>query len=273
MSAYLPLAQPIGIGSGGPHTAQVSLTVFGLLLLLVLLASSELGYRVGSRGSRLPDQARISQNLTWQAGVLGLLGLLVGFSFAMAVSRFDARRELILEEANAIGTTYLRTHLIDPRAGEELRGLLRRYVHVRVAFYEAGTDRGRIEQSQRSSSALQEEIWSRVAAIGRADRHDVMTSLLVQATNDSFDLEAKRRTALENHVPITVFVVLVLVASTAMASIGFTCGLTGRRFWFGMLFMPLLIAAVVFLVFDIDRPRTGLIRAGEQSMIRLEQSL
>jgi hypothetical protein len=257
----------------GTHVHRVSLWLVGLLLPAVLLGSSEIGYWAGRHVERDEDDTRMSHGQIWQAAVLALLGLLIGFSFAMAVTRFDGRRQLILDEANAIGTTYLRTRPLDEPGGEQLRALLRRYVQARVAFYDAGADRARIDQATRESESLQQQIWAPVVAFARADARSVTAGLLMQSTNDMIDLEAKRLAALDNHVPATVLAIIVLVAAVAMGAIGYTSGLSRRRFLFGMLGMPLLIAAVVLLVLDIDHPRLGLTRVGQKSMLRVQQSL
>jgi len=97
--------------------------------------------------------------------------------------------------------------------------------------------------------------------------------LLVQSTNEMIDLEAKRRAALFNHVPWTVFLMIILVAGSGIALIGYTRGLTGRRLLFGSVAMPLLVSAVITLIFDIDHPRIGLVQLGQQSMLQLRDSL
>jgi hypothetical protein len=250
----------------------VSLWIVALIIPAVLLASFEGGFRIGRRIRSGDDEARLSHGMLWEAAVLALLGLLIGFAFAMAVDRFNARRELIVEEANAIETTWLRAGMLPEPARQELRGLLDRYVDTRVAFYEART-RADFEQAEVASSDLRTQIWSRVVAAAGRDPHSTMTALLVASTNELIDLAGKRMAAVANHVPLTVFIVLVLVAATSIASVGYTCGLVGKRLWFGMVAIPLVIAAVILLVYDMAHPRQGLIRTGEPSMLRLQRAL
>ena len=106
-----------------------------------------------------------------------------------------------------------------------------------------------------------------------ADTRATTTALLVESTNEMIDLEAKRRAALFNHVPWTVLLMIILVAGTAVGLIGFGRGLVGPRLPFGSVAMPLLIAAVITLIFDIDYPRVGLAHLGQQSMLQLKASL
>jgi hypothetical protein len=247
------------------------LFVFGLFAGLV--AACQVGFWIGRRTASSQDPVTISHTVSWQGAVLALAGLLIGFTFAMAMARYETRREIILAEANAIGTTYLRTRLLEGAAGEELRTLVGRYVDARIAVFDAGTDWARVEERERTSAGLEQQIWSRVEAAGRADPRSVMAGLLVQSTNEMFDLAGTRRAARGNPVPPTVFVVLILVAAVGMASIGYTCGLAGKRLSFGMIVMPLLVAGVIVLVFDIGNPRRGIVRVSDQTMIRLRQSL
>ena len=244
-----------------------------LALFLVLPTASELGYKFGRSRRATGDETAKTHAVTWQGAVLALAGLLIGFTFAMAAARFDARKQIMVEESNAIGTTILRTRVLDDPQGEELRALLRQYVDARLELVAAGADRRLIDESVRSSSRLEDRIWSQVAAFGRSDPHSVATGLLMQSTNEMIDVAAKHLFALENPVPPTVFLVVILASAIAMVSIGYACGLSGARLAFGMLVMPLLLASVIALVFDIAHPRLGIVRVHHQSLLRLKQSL
>jgi hypothetical protein len=244
---------------------------FMVVLFVVLPGSCQLGYWVGRRVSRRSDESTKSHAIAWQASLLALAALLIGFTFSMAQARYDARKQIVLDEANAIGTTYLRTRLLDDARGEALRALLRRYVDARRAFGEAGADWGRIDESLRQSSTLGDQIWARVSAAGRAD-HTPTAALLVQSTNEMLDAGEAREAALESPLPPTVFVVLVLVTAVAMAAVGYECGLEARMHALGMLVAPLMLAIVIGLVFDLAHPRIGIVRVHDPSLTRLKQS-
>lgn len=251
----------------------MSYLLFTLVLIVILPMASELGYKLGRRKRASGDETAKSHATTWQAAVLALAGLLIGFTFAMAAAKYDARKQIMIDESNAIGTTILRTRVLDEPQGEELRGLLRQYVDARLALVDAGADRRQIDESLRASDRLEERIWSRVAAAGHAEPHSIPTGLLMQSANEMIDVAAKHLFSLENPVPPTVFLVVILVSAIAMVSIGYTCGLSGTRLAFGMLVMPLLLASVIALVFDIAHPRLGIVRVHHQSLLRLKQSL
>jgi hypothetical protein len=245
--------------------------VIALGLFVILVVAARIGYWSGRR-ARDDDMER-SRAATWQTALLALAGLLIGFTFSMAESRFDTRKQLLLAEANSIGTTYLRTRMLTDTSGEELRTLLRRYVDARLAFIGAGVDRQRIDETLRQSSALESQIWSRVVAVGQSQPTSLMASLLVQATNDMFDAGSAHAAAVERPLPPTVFMVLVLATAAAMASIGFSCGLEKRTSPHGMIVLPVLLGLVVLLVFDLAHPRLGFLRASDPILIQLKQGL
>jgi hypothetical protein len=246
--------------------ALVALAVFGILPGACLL-----GYWIGRRSR--DDELERARSATWQNTLLALSGLLIGFTFSMAEGRYAARKELLIAEANAIGTTYLRTRLIDGAPGEELRAILRRYVDVRLAFVDAGADRERSEGLLRQSGELEAQMWSRIAAVGRADSHSLMNGLLVQAANDMIDKAAAHVAAFDTPLPASVFVVLILATAVAVAAVGHGCGLEKRISVHGMLVMPVLLATVILLVFDLAHPRLGMTRVKDPTLVRLKQSL
>jgi len=245
--------------------------VVALGIFVVLVAAARLGYWAGRRA--LDDEMERTRATTWQTSLLALAGLLVGFTFSMAEARFQARKQLVLAEANSIGTTYLRTRMFPNGPGEEIRVLLRQYVDVRQAFLGSGADRRRIDESLRQTSELEAQIWSRVVAIGQSQPQSLMASLLVQATNDMFDAGSAHVAAVESPLPPTVFVVLVFATAAAMASIGFSCGLEKRASPHGMIILPVLLGIVVLLVFDLAHPRLGFLRVSDPILLQLKQSL
>ncbi|HXJ22845.1 MAG TPA: hypothetical protein VMT03_21685 [Polyangia bacterium] len=242
---------------------------FGFYAALAVAAG--LGFWVGLRAQDDPiDRARAT---TWQTALLALCGLLIGFTFSMAESRFARRKQFLAEEANAIGTTYLRTRMLDDPAGESMRALLRRYVDARLEFVNSAADDRRGSQALRRSSDLENQMWSLVVAAGRAEVRPHMTSLLVQATNQMFDAASIHQAAVESPMPLTVFLVLMLATAAATASIGYACGLEKRPSAHGMIIMPLLLGTVILLVFDLGHPRVGIVRVGDPILVHLKESL
>ena len=239
-------------------------------LFTVLPAAALAGHWLG-RYERA-HRSEIERSHELPNALLALAGLLIGFTFAMAQQRYDARKQIIVAEATHIKTTYERTRLLDDDRGEELRALLRRYVDARMIFATTGLNPGRTEAAQRRSEALQEAIWSRVAAAARADSHSVMLSQLVQSTGQMIESADERLAALANPLPSTVFFVLGLVSAVALGAVGFNSGLRRRTSWLALVILPLLLAVVILLVFDISYPRIGIVHANDPILPRLKQS-
>jgi hypothetical protein len=243
-----------------------------LTVSLTLLAMAEIGYRQGLRLHLSGDEARRSQIATIQGAVLGMLGLLLGFSFAMAVERYDTRRQLVLEEANSIGTTFLRASFLPDAHRIEVENLLRRYVDSRLAFYEAGNDEAKIAQAEQRAGEIQRALWTHAVVAGR-EAPSPLLATFVNSLNDTIDLDATRLAAFRNTVPGVVWILLMTVAACGCWAGGYGSGAGGRRVPFATAVLPLLIAVVITLIADIDRPRRGLIAISQQSMLDLQRSL
>lgn len=243
------------------------------LLLAGLVAAGQLACSLGlSAAPRTGDPER-GQLGALQAALLGLLGLLLGFTFSMTASRYDTRRLLVVDEANAIGTAYLRAGALEEPARAEVRHLLEAYVGARLDFYQAGDDAPRLAAASQLSERLQVRFWSRAMAAARTAPTAITLGLLLQALNDVIDLHSKRLMALENRVPDSILVLLVLLAMGALAMVGYSSGLAGSRELAAQLLLAVLVAAVVFVIVDLDRPYRGLIQVGQGSMIALRESL
>lgn len=249
---------------------ELALVLAALATFLVVI---EISFRLGHRHQATAEASLKSHVSALQAALLGLLALLLGFAFAMAVSRFDTRKALVLEESNAIGTTYLRARLLPEPQRQELKKLLHAYVDARLAFYDAGTDRARLGAANTAAAQLSERLWSLAVGLADKDPRSVPLGLFVQSLNDVIDLHEKRLQALDNHVPEAVLYLLYGVASVALGFIGYGCGLDGQRRAVSTALVSILIALVLMVIIDIDRPRRGLIKVSQDSMIRLKQSI
>ena len=241
-----------------------------LTMLVSFLAAIEISFRFGHRRAAVEERLRAHVGAL-QAALLGLLALLLGFAFAMAVSRFDTRKALVLEESNAIGTTYLRARLLPEPQRQELKQLLRAYVDARLAFYDAGTDANRLGAASSAAAQLSERLWSIAASLAEKEPRSVPLGLFVESLNDVIDLHEKRLQALENHVPEAVLYLLYGVAAVALGFIGYGCGLDHQRRAVSTALVSVLIALVLMVIIDIDRPRRGLIKVSQDSMVRLKR--
>jgi len=243
-----------------------------LVVIALLLALAEVGYRVGLKLYRTKDEARRTQIGGVQGAVLGLLGLLLGFTFAMAVGRYETRRELVLKEANAIGTTWLRAGLLPEAHRAPVKDLLRRYVEVRLKTQATGRDRTKVVDGLRESAELQNELWRHAEAVA-AESASPLTVTFITALNEVIDTDAERITAARNEIPTGVWMLLVLVAGFGCFTSGYGSGAQGARSIFTNLFLPALITVVILLIFDLTHSHQGFIGISQQPLIDVLNSI
>ncbi len=218
--------------------------------VIVFAVAAEIGIRLARWRRKKPaDDDRKSHSSVLLAAILALLGLSLAFSFSMAETRFAERRALVLEEANAIGTTYLRATLLPEPHSREARELLRQYVDIRdVPTPEALA--GAMERSQ----PLHNELWA-VAVAASEEQPDPMTALFVQSLNQLIDLHEDRTTViLHQRLPGAILLTLYLVALLAMGTLGYSVGLTRTRPILPSLAVIAAVAIVLLLIVELDRP-------------------
>jgi len=249
----------------------ITLALFvGMLLLL------EIGRRVGAR--RLADDPEGAKTGTGaiDGAVFALLGLLVAFTFSGAASRFDERRNLIVEEANDIGTAYLRLDLLPASAQPALRDLFRRYVDSRLDTYRKLPDIDAAMAELARSTKLQGEIWSQAVAAGRMEgAPSSATMLLLPAINAMIDITTTRTMAGKTHPPVVIFGLLFGLALAAALLAGYGMAGGKSRSWIHMIGFAAVMAIAVNLIIEIEYPRVGLIRvdAFDQVLVDLRDSM
>ncbi len=239
---------------------------------IFLIAAAEVGFFLGRRYRAHSDPEGRSQISMVEGSLLGLLGLLLGFTFSMAVARFDMRQDFVVDEANALGTVLLRSQLLSESTTAAVKPKLRDYAEVRLEVVEGASEREKLEIALRKTAVLQADLWA-IAKEENRIRPILVSALFATALNELFDLTEKRVSALENKVPFSVWMVLYIVASLATCSLGFGSGLMGRRMLLPVLCLPLLVSTLLTLLIDLDNPRKGLIRVSQASMIRFRDSV
>jgi Protein of unknown function (DUF4239) len=240
------------------------------LLLFVLFAISlEIGFRLGSLRNANEDADLHEQAVGVRDGVVVLLSLLLGFTLAMALPRFDQRRELIVDEANAIGTTTLRAQTLPEPARTISLELLREYVGARIDFSENASSVEKHSVAMERTHQIQASLWQ-VAAEAAEKNPTPVTSIYITSLNEMIDLDSKRTAAVENRVPKPIWIMLFLMGILACLSFGFSLR---RRFILSMLVAPLMISIVMALIADLDTPNRGFIRVSQESMRRLQPDM
>jgi hypothetical protein len=239
---------------------------------ILLIGAAEVGYFVGQHFRSKSDPEARSQISMVEGSLLGLLGLLLGFTFSMAVARFDMRQNYVVDEANALGTVFLRSKLLSESAEAAVKPKLRAYADARLELIEGASEREKLEIALGKTSLLQTELWA-IAKEENRSRPILISAMFVTSLNELYDLTEKRVSALENKVPFSVWIVLYIVASLATGSLGFGSGLMGRRMLLPVLCLPILVATLLTLLIDLDNPRKGMIRVSQASMIRFRDSV
>jgi MFS superfamily sulfate permease-like transporter len=243
--------------------------VIALVLLVLLLLGAEVGFRRGCRVHPKSNEAVITQVATLCGAIIGLLALLLAFTFAMALSRNDVRRELVVEEANAIGAVYLRADLLPEPERSEIKGLLRQYVDDRLDFYSAGADENKLEEVNQRTLQLQNSLWALVPSVLQKDDRTSTSGLFVESLNDVINFHTKRFAAMENHVPQGIFFLLFAVALMSALAVGYGSGIGKNRHRLPTTMLCVIVVLVIAVIMDLDRPRRGLIRIPQDSMLRL----
>jgi hypothetical protein len=244
-------------------------------LISVLVVSAEVGFQQGLRLYRLADKSDDQgRGLAGalQGSILGLLALLLGFSFAMAVDRYNKRLELVVKEANAIGTTYLRADFLPGDHGVAVKALLREYVDARLWFYTAGQDLNELTQAERLTFEIQRTLWDQTKSSGSISNSPLLASF-VASLNETIDTDALRMAAFRNHVPDAVWFLLLIVAISGSGVTGYAAGTSGHRLFLSQILLPLLIAIVIIILFDLDSPRRGWVNISQQSLMDLKKSM
>ncbi|NOK36652.1 hypothetical protein [Corallococcus exercitus] len=235
----------------------------GVMALLFL--SLEFGYRLSHRRPGLDDVSAL------QASVLGLVALLLAFSFSMAADRYTLRRDLVVKEANAIGTFYLRSGFLPEPTRGELKTRLRRYVDVRLNAYVDAKDPERFTQWLRESDALQAQLWALLDAVAPGTPTAVLT-LTTQALNDVLDVSAERLEASRNIIPNSIFVLLLIGMLGSAMLLGFRPD-TRNRGGLPWVIFVVILTAVMFTLVDLDVPLRGRMHSDQRPLYELQQQI
>lgn len=253
---------------------KAALATAGLFLGMLLVA--ELGRRMGiAKLARDPEGLEKGAGAA-EAAVFGLLGLLIAFTFSGAASRFEDRRHLIADEANTIGTAYLRIDLLPADAQLAMRALLRRYLDVRLATYRDADDMPATLARLAEGAALQQQIWTgAVLACRRPEATTQASMLLLPALNDMIDITTTRAMATRNHPPVVVFLLLAGLSLVGALLVGYGTSGNQQRTWLHTLVFATILSLTVYVIVDLEFPRLGLIRvtADDQVLIDLGNSM
>jgi hypothetical protein len=244
-----------------------------VLLFAVTLVGLVIAARVGDgirlRWVELKEDQRDDYTVILTA-TLTLLGLIIGFSFSMATSRYDQRKNYEEAEANAIGTEYVRADLLPPADGARVRELLQQYLQLRILFYEAKHEDAAVTKINTDTAKLQDALWASVRGVATAQQTPI-NGLVVAGMNDVLNSQGYTQAAWWNRIPLAAWALMAAIAVGCNFLIGLGSHESKRTPLF--IIVPLAVATSFFLIADIDSPRGGVIRVLPQNLLALQQSL
>jgi hypothetical protein len=255
------------------YTANISLFSVGLFLAMLLFL--EIGRRIGIHQiAKDPEGARTGLGAV-DGEDFALLGLLIAFTFSGAASRLDTRRQLIAEEANAIGTAILRLDLLTDRHREALQMDFRRYVKARVVAYRKLPDVEAAMHEYGKAAQIQGEIWKKAVIACREEGSQPVTMLLLPALNQMIDISSTRLMATRLHPPYVVFAMLTALALISALVAGYGMGGRKRRSWLHVIGYAAITAVTMYVILDLEYPRLGILRldSADTMMVELLQSM
>ncbi|MBX3355439.1 MAG: hypothetical protein KF724_07045 [Phycisphaeraceae bacterium] len=249
---------------------SMEIIVLPVALIAVLMICVEIGYRSGARHRADNDPSAPAQVGAIQGALLGLLGLLIAFSFAAAAQRFIDRQDLITMDANAIGTAFLRAELLEEPMRYDLQVALRDYRDSRLRVPKMIVE-GRIVEALAESDAMHSRIWN--AAIQGVRSNPEYAVVVLDPVNELIDLQTTRLSAGRKRVPKLVLGILLLCSFIGCGLIGFSCGLAGRRRWFLTGSLALLLAATINVTLELDDSRSGLLQLNDAPLIDMKMEV
>lgn len=245
--------------------------VLALVALALQVVASEIGWRVGLRRTDVEVAQRFQAGAV-QSAVLAMLGLLLAFSFSMGAVRYEERRDLVVEESNAIGTAYLRAGMLPPAERDELRAILRDYVDARLAFFDAETPED-LAEAIRASEVLLGRLWKKVAAHAADAPGHHPGSLLAESVGEVVDLHAERVAANDARIPPRILALLTIVAVAGLGTVGWCFGLARGPHRGPCLLLAAVVSAILLVVVDLDEPQGGKIRVPAETMRHLQREM
>lgn len=250
-----------------------SLVIAGLLLIS-MLAAIEGGYRIGRRTEASAHTATKDHINAIQGSMLGVLALLLAFSFSLSLQRFDNRNAAVVDEANAIGTTFLRAQLLPSSVRGDTRRLLQSYTHLRLRASTVSLD----TEAERNvlltdANQILDALWAGARRAAEEDPSPVTSGLFIQSLNETIDAYGRRDAAVRRHVPEVILFLLFGTFGMTSIVLGYAAGAAGHRPSLVSYMLIGFIVLLTFVVIDLDRPRRGLIRVDQTSLIEVKAAI
>jgi hypothetical protein len=245
---------------------------FCLFLIAVMYLANEVGYRAGLRSRRQQTEDTKTASNAVKGAIFGLGALMLGFSFSMASSRFEERQHFVLQEANDLGTCYLRFDLIAEPNKTIGKNSIEKMVNLRLEIFEKGLDHDEVSRIAVAIDQEAKAVWSAIESTKQKDASSLISSQIVPAANSVIDNITNRNWLARKRLPGVILFLLAITLIVTALLIGHSSGqgeLRQRGLW---LALDILMSVVVFVIIDLDRPRQGLIQTDHGPLIELRNS-
>lgn len=245
-----------------------------IILFVAMLIAIESGYRLGVKSKKLANPSYKSHIESVQSSLLGILALLIAFTFSIALQRFDSRSEAVVDEANSIGTAFLRAQLLPIAVRQDVQKALHQYIDIRVQSSTLPLDHTNDHLALRTNANdILNSLWQLAIQAAEIDQNPVTTGLFIQSLNELIDSFGRRTATVDRHVPEAVLMLLSIVFIATGCVVGYSVGITNNRPSNMSYLMVGLIVLLVFIIIDLDHPRRGLIRVSQNSLTDLKASI
>ena len=246
---------------------QMPTLVIGLLFVVILLVALEVGYRIGIwRRRTTSESSGKGEGDLILTSMYALLGLMLAFTYTFTLSRADLRKHAVIDEANAIGTAFLRAGMTSEPTRTELRKVLLDYAKTRVVTIETAGTTDQLRRSLAHTLQAQSKIWPITERMVKARPAGPVEVSIVQSINEVIDMHTKRLAVSFDRLPWIVLLMLLFLASASLAITGFNAGLSGRMNRWGLTVLILVLAAVMLVITDFDRPVRGFVQVSQRSL-------
>jgi hypothetical protein len=249
--------------------------IFAGILFLGIFIMMEVGRYIRSRKQTKDIESARPGVAVLEVALFGLLGLILAFSFSGAMSRFDARRQLIIEEANCIGTAYLRLDVLPIQVQTELQGKFLQYLDTRLAAYAALPNIIKTEAGIKKAVAIQREIWTKALTACQQASSPQSAIIVLPALNSMFDIANTRYLATKIHPPQIIFWLMGFLVLSCSLLAGFAMGGSTVRSWIHIFIFAAFLTIIIYTIFDIEFPRAGLfqVKDFDQALVEVRNNM
>jgi hypothetical protein len=253
----------------------IPIWALAVLTTLAVLAAIEAGYQLGKFAHRRSEEEKESPVTAISGTVLGLVAFMLALTFGIVFNRYDALKELVKEEANAIGTAWLRSDFLPEPDRAEAKGLLREYLEKSLAVVlSEDSDPERFKRSVSETQGIQNRLWGMAVANARRDMNSDVAALYIESLNEVIDIRAHRiAVGFHARMPKAIWVVLICITCLGMMGVGYQTGIAGSRRSMARPILALSFAFVIALIASLDRPLSGVISVSQQSQVDLLASM